>query len=695
MIFKSEIAFVKIIFPFIAGIITAYFFQLPSLLRWVALILVSFLIVAALINVFYKKFRLWRYKRTIATFYYFTFFLLGSSTCLLYTDFLQTNYFAHKDYPQLKIWVNNEPQQTNDILRFEATVTQGYQNSIPNAVVGKLMIALKVDSLAPIKLQYGDELMITADYLPVEPPYNPAEFDFKGWLASKNIYHQTFIHQNQVVNLHQQKGNPVVKFALAVRQRQVETYRRLIQNDEAFAVASTLILGYRADLSKETLSAYSKTGTIHALSVSGMHVGIIYIMLTWLLSFLDHKKGARLLKTILICGLIWYYSLLTGFSSSVLRAAIMLTIFIIAKQFKRNNNSYNVLAFTAFALLLYNPFFIWNVGFQLSFLAVFGLIYFHPKIYKWIYIENKWADKLWSTVALSLAAQLATLPLSIYYFHQFPVYFIISNLFILIPVAVLMYVGIAILLIKVHFLAPFFEWLIVFMNDGLKWIANLPFAGITEIWLNPWQLLLLCILFLALSIGFTYFKKRFVIFGALTLILLQTTVGFKKIRAVKQEEIVFFSLRKNYAVAFINGTKGVLVTDLLKGDKNFDFFVRPALDQKQIKNISFVKWKEDFKNTYFVKQENQIQFKENSLLLLDETFNYKKLIGNPNFDFVWMHNSPKQYLNLLKEDVHFNALLLDATNKDYVLSNFKKQAKELNLNTHTLKKEVGKTLKLN
>ena len=687
--------YVKVIFPFIAGIIGAYYFQLPSVLYWIEIILPIFIFTTAVFNIFYKRYKIWRYKILVSTAYYTTFFVLGAFTCLWNTDFLKKNYFGHKQYEQLKIWVANEPQQTNDILRFEANVTSGYlhQNTFPTT--GKLLIALKLDSGLPLKLNYGDELMVTADYLPVEPAYNLGEFDFKAWLASKNIYQQTFINQNQLVNLNQQRGNPIVKYALAVRQKQIATYRKLIKDDEAFAVASTLILGYRADLSKETLAAYSKTGTIHALSVSGMHVGIIYIMLTWLLSFLDHKKSTRILKVIIICSLIWYYSLLTGFSSSILRAAIMLTTFILAKQLNRSKNNYNVLAFTAFCLLIYQPFFIWNAGFQLSFLAVFGLIYFQPKIYKWWYIEDKWLDKLWSTIALCIAAQLATVPLSIYYFHQFPVYFILSNLFILLPITVLMYGGIAILILKVHFIAPAFENLIIFVNDGLKWIASLPFAGITEIWIDRWQLLLVCILFISFTVGLTYFKKQYLIIGLCSLILLQLTFAFKKIEATHQDELVLFSLRKNYAVAFIRGNKGILVTDLNRNDKNFEFFVRPTLDLKQVKHVQFVRWDENFQNKHFIKQGWEITYKNKNILLMDESFNRKKLEGQPKFNFIWLHNTPKQKIEILAQEIKFNSLILDATNKDYALANFAKQAQELNLTSYALKKQAGTTLKLN
>lgn len=451
-------------------------------------------------------------------------------------------------------------------------------------------------------------------------------------------------------------------------------------------MASTLILGYRADLSKETLAAYSKTGTIHALSVSGMHVGIIYIMLNWCLSFLDRNKLGKISKTLIICSLIWYYSLLTGFSPSVLRSAIMITIFIIAKQINRGNNSYNVLAFTAFILLVFNPFLIWDVGFQLSFLAVFGLVYFQPKIYKWFYFKPKWADQLWSTIAMSLAAQLATLPLSVYYFHQFPIYFVISNLFILIPITLLMYSGIAILVLRIYFVAPAFEWLINFTNDGLKWIAKLPYAGITEIWLDQWQLTLMILLIAALSIGFSTYKKNYLFIGFLSWFILQSSLSFQKIISTKQSEVIFFSLRKNYAAAFIEGNTCILVSDLTPNDRNFEFFVKPALDKKHVDSITFIKWEEEFIASNFIKQNQQLMSKGKRILLLDETFNNQKIVNQPSFDFIWIHNSPKQKIEPLSKEIHFKALIIDASNKDYLISKFELQANLLNLPIHILKK---------
>ncbi|RZL37313.1 MAG: ComEC family competence protein, partial [Pedobacter sp.] len=411
MTFKSEIVFVRILIPLILGICCAYIFATKEIIEPLIIANASLFILLLTVNIFYKKLNAYRFKGLIGLTFFIFYFAFGGLICTLNNQSLKADYYAKENYEYLKLWISSEPEQTNDILRFEAEVTQVYidKKAIPKS--GKMMLALKLDEKKPIHLKYGDELMVSAKYLPVEPPYNPAEFDFKAWLATKNVYHQTFINQNHLIKIGENKGNPIVKYAIEVRKRQVDIYRKLIKNDEAFAVASTLVLGYRSDLSKETLSAYTKTGTVHALSVSGMHVGIIYIFLNWMLFFLDKNGITRILKLVLICSLIWYYSLLTGFSPSVLRSAVMLTVFITAKSFNKSSNSYNILAFTAICLLIYNPFLVWDVGFQLSFLAVFGLVYLQPKIYKWIYVKNKWLDKLWATVAMSLAAQLATYPL--------------------------------------------------------------------------------------------------------------------------------------------------------------------------------------------------------------------------------------------------------------------------------------------
>lgn len=684
--YKSEIVFVRILLPFTVGILLAYNFQLRINVLFLlscSLFLFSCLIIT---NIYYKSLKAYNFKSLLGALILLSWFTFGALICLLNAQLIKPNHYAKHSYPILKGWIKNEPQISRQILRFEVSITSGYLNLTPNETSGTLLVALKVDSLKPIVLAYGDEIIICCRYLPVEPPYNPAEFDFSAWLATKNIYHQTFVNQNQLLQLNHDQGNPIIKYAFEVRKRQVDLYRKLIKDDEAFAVASTLVLGYRADLSKETLAAYSQTGTIHALSVSGMHVGIIYVLLNLILFFLDKNNILKMVKVLLICFLIWYYSLLTGFSPSVLRSAVMLTVYILAKTFNKNSNSYNILAFTAFCLLCYDPFLVWDVGFQLSFLAVFGLIYLQPKIHQWIEVKNKWLDQLWATTALSLAAQITTFPLSIYYFHQFPLYFIISNLFILLPLSAMMYLGIGMLTLRLYFLAPLFEWTIRFTNKGLKWIAELPFAGITAIWINQWQIIILTIALGVLIFALANYQKKLLFVAMLLLLIFQSFAAYEKFELSHQQKIIFFSLRKNYATAFIDGDSAILLTDLSDSANSYHFFVKPALDQLQLVKIKFIDWETDVTLNAFTKKDHQISFHQYHILLLDQSFNYKKIEELPKFDLVWFHQSPKKPMADLRQEVIFSNLLIDVTNQDALIAKFEKEANKLGLKYYTLKK---------
>jgi len=693
--FKAEYIFARILLPFIIGIGIFYFFPNHQLINVLGIITSAISLFILFINIVYKKLNAYRFKGITGILIFTFFFVLGGLLCLLNNEKLKSVYFANKNYNYLKAWVNAEPEQTSDILRFKARIISGYEHNQPLKLNGQILLALKLDSLNPVKLKYGDEIIISAKYSEIEPPYNPFEFDFKAWLAGQNIYHQTFINQDNLIKTNRNIGNPIIKFALDLREKQIIKYRKLIKNNEAFAVASTLILGYRADLSKETLAAYSKTGTIHALSVSGAHVAIIYLVLDFALMFLNRHRALKIIKLILICGLIWGYALITGLSSSVVRSAIMITIFIVAKTFSKNKNGYNILAFSAFCQLLYNPFLIWDVGFQLSYLAVFGLIYLQPKIYNILYVKNKWLDKLWNFTALSLAAQLVTFPLSIYYFHQFPLYFLFGNLFITIPLVLMMYLGILILIPGLSFLAPVFEWIINLSNDVLRWISNLPFSTISSLWINLPEFILLSLALSLFIYSLAKFNKRFLFASLSVFIVYQIFIIADDLKVMNQKKIIFFTLRKNYAAAFIKGKQTVLLTDLNPGDKNYQFFIKPALEQSQIDKIDFISLKQDTILHQFIKKDRQIIFDKYKILLVDESLNYKNLDIQGQFSGLWLHNNTKFNLDKLTPNLQYKSILIDASNKDYKTAAFKAFAEKIKVGTHILKKNKAYLVDLN
>ncbi|RNL52294.1 ComEC/Rec2 family competence protein [Pedobacter jejuensis] len=672
--------------PFIIGIGIFYFFSSEKTVWILAGISAILFLTVFFINIFYKKLNAYRFKGSTGVLIFLFFFAFGGLLCLLNNEKLKADYFGRKNYTYLKIWVNDEPEQTNDILRFKARVISGYESSKQIKLSGQLLLALKLDSIHPAKLKYGDELFISTKYLEVEPPYNPAEFDFKRWLASQNIYEQTFINQNHLLKTDRNIGNPIIKFALKLRENQIAKYRKLIKDDEAFAVASTLILGYRADLSKETLAAYSKTGTIHALSVSGSHVAIIFFILDFCLAFLNKKRLLRIFKFVLICSLIWTYALITGLSPSVVRAAIMITIFIFAKTFAKNKNGYNTLAFAAFCQLVYNPFLVWDVGFQLSYVSVFGLIYLQPKIYKWLYVKNKWLDKIWELIALSLSAQTVTFPLCIYYFHQFPVYFLMGNLFIFLPLIAIMILGITVLIPILDKLSPIFKWIIVLTNSVLKWIADLPYATFSSVWIILPELVLLSLALGLFIYALTRYNVRMLMTSMIVYLLYSTLVFYNDWTAIHQKKIIFFSLRKNYAAAFINGKQTTLITDLSVDDKNYQYFVQPALEQSQINKIDFISLSKDTVSTQFVKKDNQIVFDKYNILIVNESLNYKTLQIKGKFSSLWLTGNTKFKLENLPKNLKYRNVLIDATNKDYKIKIFKTFAENNKAEPHILKK---------
>lgn len=685
MFFKTEIVFVRILIPFLSGIFLAFAFPsaLLKTLSFIALAVGLALVLLALSV--YNRHNLYRYKTLISLSIFCLFFFFSIWHTLYHTDFLNDNHFTKNKTRYLKLVINNVPQKKGNNLWFEAKVIASKSTTKINITSGKILIALKPDSVKPINLNYGDALWVSADYTPIEPPYNPSEFNFKRFLANKNIYHQAFISQNNAEKVGQNQGNPLFSFAHKLRKKQVDVYRKLIKNDEAFAVASTLILGYRSDLSNETLDAYSKTGTIHALSVSGMHVGMIYFLLNSILWFCDNRRVYRIFKFLFIASLIWYYSLITGLAPPILRSAIMLTAIMIAKMLKRKPNNYNIVSATAFFILVYDPFLVWDVGFQLSFFAVFGLIYLYPKIYGWIFIKNKIGNKVWETIAISLAAQTATFPLSIYYFHQFPVYFVMANLLIFLPITLLMYLGLSIIIFKLYFLASVFEYIITQTNNALKQIADLPYASFSGIWINSWQLLLLAIAIFLMVFALVNFRKKLLFMSLLVLIVYLSSTFTTFIATKKQQKIVAYSLKKNYATAFINGNKAVLLTDLSTTDKNYRFYIKPSLEEMQIGKIKILSWQDDFKQDHFFKKDNQILFKNINMLLIDTIFNQKKILGNYQFDIVQISKNPNLNLNNIFKAIKTKKIWIDAGNKDFKMKYYINEIKKFNLEVALLK----------
>ncbi|MEO8887466.1 MAG: ComEC/Rec2 family competence protein [Mucilaginibacter sp.] len=685
---KGEIPFVVLIIPFLLGITIGLNFSsgVYTTLLTTAFAVLSVVFIA--LNISYNKLNLYKLKWIGGLLMALILLLAGWISVVNYNELNSKNHFAKTPSQYLIVNINNEPVLKNELVRFTAKVEQEVANQQATNTTGTLLIAIK-DSAAT-RLSYGDELLIPAKYNAVEPPFNPAEFNYKKYLAHQNIYYQSFLYPKQYAVLSKNKGNPIVAFALNLRQTLVQKLKTNMHDTTAIAVASTLILGYKADLSEDVLQAYSKTGTIHVLSVSGAHVAILYLLLNFVLIFLDGRKYGKLVKAMIIIAAINYYALLSGFSPAVCRAAVMLSLIIIGKTYSRYINTLNILAISAFVLLLYNPLFITDVGFQLSYLAVGGLVVFQPIIYKLLEFKNKWADKLWMLCSISVAAQVITFPLSAFYFHQFPVYFLISNLFITIPVLAIMYSGLLYLLLPQlpylsKALAYVLEQSILIMNKVLAAIEHSPMAGINKIWLTTTEYVLLYVLIIC--VFYYWFNKRnlFIKIALGCLLLLSISLTYKRIKTFNSNTITYLNLKKHPAIIFKDGSEAIVLTDLPAIDKNYRYSIQPYLDSCKIAKATIYNLDQDINTTFLKKKNNLIQF-QNKKLLIYNTMVKSLSAQKIKIDYLYITGNPKPDITVLKKSFDNNLLVIDGSNSDASINDIISQARENHLDYRVLKR---------
>jgi competence protein ComEC len=686
---KGEIPFVILIIPFLLGISFGLNFLHSTHIIFLIIPLGLLCVLFFALNFNYSRFNLYKIQWVGGSLVTLILFLTGWVSVVQYNELNNGKHFSKVTAQYSIVKINNEPTIKNGLVRFTAEVEKAVTNSKQTTVNGTLLIAIK-DSSAKT-LYYGDELLIPAKFNVIEPPYVPAEFNYKKYLANQNIYYQAFLYPKQYVVIDHNTGNALIAYSLRLRQRLVEKLKRNMTDTSAIAVASTLILGYKADLSNDILQAYSKTGTVHVLSVSGAHVAIIFILLNVLLGFLNKYKYGKLFKALLIIALIWYYSLLTGFSPAVCRAVVMITMVIIGKTYSRYINTLNILAISAFALLLYDPLFITDVGFQLSYLAVIGLIVFQPIVYRWLKFKNKWADKLWALCSVSIAAQVITFPLSAFYFHQFPVYFLISNLFIVIPVEVIIYVGILYLSLPQipvvsKILGYILEKSIIFMNKVLAIIEHTPFASIGKIWLNTAEYLLAYIIIICLFY-FLFDRKAWLLrVSAVAVLLLCISSSLKNVKNFSNNHIALLNLKKHTGLIFKSGNDAVVLSDFKAGDKNYQYSIQPYLDSNRVLNASVFNIKDDVTMPWFVKKSNLIQFKNKLIMVYDNRVQNKPLLQKLKVDYLYVTGNPHTALDIINKSFDYQTLIIDGSNSDYLAKNLIKRAQALHINYESLKR---------
>ena len=698
MFYKGALPFVRLLAPLIAGIIFTYLF--PSKIIADFWIFISFLLFFLLLIfiLFYRKYKLYKVSWSAGFIIHVFIFLIGAGITANSSGVFNPLNFVRTKADSFILKVIDEPVTSNGTIRFETKVLKSFRGkSILNSS-GNLLILLRQDETISLDLKYGDMLLVPAKFSEIKAPYNPGEFDYKGYLNNRKIYYQAFFNEREVKLLKRDSGNPIINYALNLRFKCVERINKSIDNRDAAALASALILGYRSDLSNEIEEAYSDTGTMHVLSVSGMHVGIVFLVLNVLLKPMERSTRLIFFRSALIIGFIWFYALLTGLSASVCRAAFMLSFVVIGKSLHKQQNTYNLIAISAFFLLLIDPWYLFDVGFQLSYLAVCGLIYFQPIIYNLFYFKNKILDSVWSYSVLSLAAQIATFPLSIYYFHQFPLYFLISNLLIVVPVALIMYGGITFILfpfaIVENILGKFLSQLIDFTNSLLFKIEEFPSAVLTGLWINRFEVLLIGLIVVSISLGYSL-RLRYMLWQVLILVLiLSVSFSIRSINNFNRNEIVFMSLKKNSALVWFNQGKAIVISDINLSDRTLDYSVKPMIASRGATETLFTTFAQETDGINFKQNKNFIQLGNFKMLKWNKDLLGYSFQSETSLDAVLISHDNVWDLKDILAGFHVILILIDGTNSDYKIRRWLAEAKRLKIRCYSLKKKPAYVIKL-
>lgn len=329
------------------------------------------------------------------------------------------------------------------------------------------------------KGKIDDIILVNSSISRIQNKNNPGEFDMKRYWQTKGIQNICFIQFENYQLVDKQKASYFQQFIRGIQKNFNSILEQHLKDDE-LSIAKALILGDKSMLDSETRNSFTATGAMHVLAVSGLHIGLILQVLLGI-SKLFYSLISRKIAIVLIVVLLWIYALITGFSPSVIRAVFMFSVLSLAQISGRNYNPINTLFFTAFVLLLFQPLYLFDVGFQLSYLAMLGIFLFYSKIESWYQPKSKILRYFWQGTAIGIAAQAMTTPLTLYYFHQFPNYFALSNLGLMIFSGVILALGIFIFALTYIPLVGQLNGVLLFFSIWLmflfiQWVEKLPGA---------------------------------------------------------------------------------------------------------------------------------------------------------------------------------------------------------------------------
>lgn len=578
-------------------------------------------------------------------------------------------------------------------------------DSTERRVKGRLMLYLEKDSLAA-GLRYGDYLLVANNFHEVEAPRNPGEFNYKRFLAMGNIYHQAWRASGSWEKTGDNKGNLILHWALALRERAIESFRKSGLGGKEFAVVTALVLGYRDFLDVDLQREFAGAGAMHVLCVSGLHVGIIYLVMWFLLGFLSRFRRGRIVQTGLVIFVLWFYAAITGFSPSVLRATLMFSFVALGQGMGRPTSIYNNLAASALLLMVIDPWIITRVGFQMSYLAVLSIVALQPVFYQLVTFGNFLLDKAWALVCVSLAAQLATGPLSLYYFHQFPNYFLFTNLVVVPLAGLIIYAALGALLFSVipglgFLMGKALYGLVFIMHRSVHFIEGLPYSTLSGVYISLPEVMGLFLVLLFLGLFVVEGSRKMLPLALMSLLLAMTSFSVRSIRNLQQQGLVVYALNRAGAIDFIQGKRAVCVLcgdpEVVDGQIGYQTEGNRLRLGVQSVNSVRASGKDSIlvSENHFSRKGSFIRFGEKHMFLLEP--DCPKELPQPVFqiDYLVVSLSPLHDPMKVLECLHPDLVIVDGSNYTWISRRWEKACEEAGMEYWNIREDGAFVADLN
>lgn len=673
--------FLRFLVPLILGVYFAHsFLQQMEYDRIIISLLIGIYAITLLGCLFIKRYS-YRWLNGVSM--YLLLFILGIATTYIhqsanqqYWEINRTTYIGEIiDYPKIK------EHSTFCLTKLLAKK----ENSTTYPINKKIALYLTNDSLSQ-SVKRGNQLLFYGRITAPHNNGNPEEFDYASFLSHQGITGTAFASSGQWQIIGNNPRRDIRQIALDIRSGMLTSIKKLGFSGDEYTVLSALVLGYQDELSQEIRESYSISGVSHVLSLSGLHIGFLYVLLDLLLRFANYNRKTLIAKQLFIILFLWFFAFITGLLSPVIRSVIMFSIIALSKVRSNPPSTLNTLAAAAVMMLIYNPFYLYDVSFQLSFTAVAGIVLLQPLIYNKIKVNNKIGDYIWSLMSVSIAAQLITAPIVLYYFSRFATHFLLSNILVIPITSVIMYLAVITLFIGFlpivqQFLADVLLLSIKLLNGTVSFIEHLPYASINQLCINQIDILLLYLILFFSTLYLFKHRRKYMLPLLLCVFLFLSSLTIEKYKHQHIRSITFYNVRNCPAVHLIESQK----TSYLFATKQdsilpkLHYATNRYWDKLHLSTPKVLPFQ--YHSAHLWRHNNILSFQGKTICIANDSTWKNKCSDKPfNVDYLYLCKGYKGKLLWLMPLFNIHQVVIDSSINNYKKEKFKRECTLLGLN---------------